>query len=393
MTSTETTPEYRYIRVKKIHLFFWASFLSLLASTLNLDAQDTEANHYTHNGVFTASPRTTFEFNQVKPTWLWEDAKGDATIQALLHQAPKWERNTDWEPTGDKVYWLKTKLIGNTDFHGEQAFYVTHDLTKGINTFDYLDVWLVDSNGNLSHQKTGNKVPRRERPYNSGTRLIKVEIASTDTLDVYIRMMGINPFYPIYDIRLWHVDTAIFQVQTYEGFKAGLFLGILGIQSFFFLLLFFIERDKIHLYFSLLIFGLFLNRSFYYPAKLNFDVFPYVYYYHDFLCYLGLVLALSAGLLFARTYLNYPDDGFISKKILRIYLFIMAFFYGLFLFPLFGVGYHLLKYYTLVVDISTIATPVLGLIMIFFATHSCYDDQCHRRTRYGLGQYRQQYIQ
>lgn len=81
----------------------------------------------------------------------------------------------------------------------------------------------------ISHQRTGNKVPLRERPYDFWAQFIKLEIQPTDTLDLFIRLDGADQHLSFSHIPFVHIDkSSVFPQQVNEGWRSGLFYGILG---------------------------------------------------------------------------------------------------------------------------------------------------------------------
>lgn len=126
-----------------------------------------------------------------------------------------------------------------------------------MQAFDHVDVYSVKNGAAYTHQRTGNGVPLSERPYHYWPTFFKVDLQATDTVDLYVRLMGLNRYSPMEFIALYHIDPAsVFPQQVYVAAKTWLAIGILGSQFVFFLLLFFIERERIHGYFSTMSLGL-----------------------------------------------------------------------------------------------------------------------------------------
>ena len=265
-----------------------------------------------------------FKFNLIKNHELYIDPSGKATIDNI---AKNWNQldtkdvyNTSHVP--NQIYWIKTRFYGSAYFNGEQILSIPHNM---MFSFDYVDAYIRDGKGGYQHQRTGDEVPLQERPYNFWGNFIKLEISPTDTVDLYLRMEGVDPQYLSHQVLLSHVDpSSLFPHQVNEAWKNGLFYGILGIQCIFFLLLFLIERERIHLYFTLSILGMFSWMAFVADNIMNFVPFPMGRDFHLFLFLFGLFLSSYGSLKFTETYFNYSKTSFLSKWLLPIYFFVSA---------------------------------------------------------------------
>ena len=129
--------------------------------------------------------------------------------------------------------------------------------------FNYIDYYYKDRKGDFVHRKTGFKIPKSEQAFDFWANFLKVEVPLNDSLDLFVRLEGGNPRFVMNRLDFWHIDpSSIFPNQMTEGIKNALYYGILGIQFFFFILLFGIEKARIHLYFASIILGVFLSQGF-----------------------------------------------------------------------------------------------------------------------------------
>jgi len=247
---------------------------------------------------------TTFEDLLLhKDNWRWEDDPFNVIMQK------------------DKTYWIKTRLIGTNSFSGEQILHASSDGDEYVMA-DYVDVYISKNGSDFTHQRTGNLVPLKERPYNFWATFIKVKLAPKDTLDLFIRLKpGANKSSVLFVLpRLCHIDSSsIFPRQVEEAQKTWFFIGILFIQFLFFLSLFFIEKESIHAYFAVFILGIFLllafNVNFTYPS---FVPFPEWYPYFAHLFNSGVIAVIIGFLKFTETYFKYPKSSIYTKKIIPI---------------------------------------------------------------------------
>lgn len=281
---------------------------------------------YQHSGKF-PTVRSSKAFNGVKvlPLEIFEDTTKSFDISEIHNNKLKikWNSAEDIIPTDKADYWLKTKIAGTPNFNGEQIFHVSETISDDVTSFDYVTTYTTNKDGSLDKQITGDHITLKKRPLEFWATFIKLNIPLDDTLDVYIKLEGINPTHPMKTINLWHIDMfSLFPNQIYRAIKAGLFFGILGIQIFFFFCLFLIEKDRIHLYFTALIVGLFMINA---TGNLHrFSMFPFWIDHHASIYFIGVYIAELGGLFFFKNYLNYGSESIFSKKLIPYFLTVAA---------------------------------------------------------------------
>lgn len=256
-----------------------------------------------------------------------EDTVGIMEIDSVYNNWQSLDRK-DWmsvKPAVDKVYWLKAKFIGSPIFNGAQVIHVTSNSTSDLFSFDYVDAYVPDGEGGFHHQRTGDQVPLRERPYHFWATFLKVDVPLNDTLELLVRLEGADSRHLPNQIFLTHVDeSSIWPAQINLGLWSGLILGILGVQGLYFLLLFFTEKDWIHFYLSCFVFGFFilhgLNTNNYY----TFVALPIWKEFRFIFDWLSLLLVFFGLIKFTQTYFSYPKSTRLSKWIIPIYLFLLA---------------------------------------------------------------------
>ncbi len=196
-----------------------------------------------------------------------------------------------------------------------------------LQTFDYVDAYMPDSKGGFHHQRTGNQVPLRKRPYHFWATFLKIDVPLNDTLELLIRLEGADSQLLPHRILLTHIDeSSIWPEQINKGLLGGIILGILGVQALYFLLLFFMERDRIHLYLSCFVLGFFV---FFHFSSGNYHQFVAIPIWKSMLTplsWISLFLVFFGLIKFTQDYFIYPKSSRLSKWIIPIYLSLLAIF-------------------------------------------------------------------
>ncbi len=177
--------------------------------------------HFSSKHLFERIP---FDVNFFINQEIYVDASGTVNIDSI---AKNWNQ-LDWKdvystkPVSNQVYWIKTRFYGSPYFNGEQTLYTPYRYG-----FDYVDAYWADGNDSYIHQRTGDKVSLEERPFNFWANFIKLNLSPIDTIDLFIRMEGLDPNYLTHQIALGHVDpSGLFPDQVKEAWENGIFYGI-----------------------------------------------------------------------------------------------------------------------------------------------------------------------
>lgn len=271
---------------------------------------------------YSAVPGQSFQGNIIPNLEILEDPHGSITIDELLAQG----KNLNWEennlkvvPERGKVYWIKTRIRGSSVFVGEHLFHVGS--FGEWETFDYVDAYIIKKGGVFSHQRTGGAVPTNERPYDFWATFFKVELQPTDTIDLYVRLEGLHRFHPMRSIWLRHIDPLSLFPESVNAAKKKMFvLGAMAMIFVFFLCLFFIEKERIHLYYSIFILAGFFIESTGEEPLYTFIAFPEIYTFYTKVNFIGMFLGAVFSVKFTETYFNYPSSSFYSKRIIPIYI-------------------------------------------------------------------------
>ena len=256
-----------------------------------------------------------------------EDTVGTMNIESVYNNWQSLDRQ-DWmsvQPAVDKVYWLKAKFIGSPIFNGEQVIHITNWAANDRNSFDYVDAYIPDGKGGFHHQRTGDQVALSERPYHFWATFLKVDVPLNDTLELMVRLEGADAKFLPHRILLTHIDeSSIWPDQINKGLNNGIMLGILAIQCLYFLFLFFIEKNRLHLYLSIFILGIFIVLAFSPSNYITFVAIPIWKEMLTALNFISLFLVLFGLIKYIQVYFNYPKASRTSKWIIPLYFSILA---------------------------------------------------------------------
>lgn len=295
--------------------------------TSALQSQEAKATHkktiaYSYDGLFGESS-TLFLGNQVNALHVYIDHTKQLSFDQVLEKKKqlKWELPEKVTPEYKQVYWLKTRLVGNPKFLGQQLFHISDELGRDHVAFEFIESYTINSQGIQTYQQTGNRVPLEERPINFWATLIEINIQPTDTTDLYIRLEGINRYFPMERFSIWHIDSkSMLANQVHHVAKAGIFFGILGIQIIFFICLYVIEKEMIYFFYAIFVVGLFLTNGF---LAQNYSTFPpfHLWVNHiEKIYFAGVYTAILGGLYFILYYLRYPKQSPWFRKYIPIFL-------------------------------------------------------------------------
>ena len=284
---------------------------------------------YPFKGFFYHNPDIEpFQGNLIITHKIFTEKLNSYTIEEIHSQ---WEtlnktlvNETKSEPK--KTYWTKLEVIGSPYLVGEHLFHMGSYNGDDSDSFDHLDYYVYrNKSDNYEVYKTGDHVSINDRPYKFWASFIKLDIQEKDTLDVFIRMEGKDPNIPYCEMNLFHIDkSTLFPKQVYFGLKNGVFFGILALQFLFFLILYFIEKAPIHLYFCAIISGIFLSLCTDETNYYSFVLFPDFRDYHIPIHYLGLFLGPLGYVKFAEYYFNYKKPNIFSTWLIPTFILVLG---------------------------------------------------------------------
>ena len=270
---------------------------------------------YATNFVFTGNPITTHD--------IVVDQGNQLTIDYVKHNWAQLEKRNLFETKHavNTTYWIKTTLYGSTHFNGKQLLHISSTpLYTGADmfSFDYVETSISDQHGNTTTQLTGDHVSLKDRPYRSWPNFIKINIEPSDTLEVLIKASGADRRFLMSNITLYHIDeSSVYPQQVNKALEAGIFFGIIGLQFLFFCLLYTTEKDPIHIYYSILLVGLFSIFCFTEASFKHYVLLPTLRDYHVPLIFFGNFLLQFGAIKFTQIYFQYPSHGKLGKHILN----------------------------------------------------------------------------
>ena len=308
--------------------------LKLLILTI-VQAQPERDPSYSYNQPYANNETKIFNGIQLDHLSIYPDQSQSMSISDLrsMDAQLSWQDARDIIPEMEIIYWLKVRLVGSERFRGRHIFHMAQAMGNDLHAYDYIDVFTFDQENNQTYKRTGRAVDIDDKPVDFWANLIPVDIGMQDTLDMYIRLEGMNQSYRPESFALWHLDFEdLFSSQVSLAIKASLFYGVLGIQILFFLVLFLIEREKVYIYFSIFGLGLFISRAF---SEFNYSSFvpmPSLASQNEMIFHSSVYLAVLGGILFVSKYLEIPSHSKFIRRVVPTYLFLTLIAYLRFLF-------------------------------------------------------------
>ncbi len=289
---------------------------------------------YPFKGYFIEHDRKN-TFNFLYDFKIFKDDHKSTTVNFIN---AKWDALEKFDPLSfqqkkDQIYWIKTRLIGNEYLVGQQLFQVSSRSLHQY-TFAHIDAYVRRNHGEFQHLKTGENISMTKRDYTFWASLIPIYFNPKDTIDLIIRLEGTHDQSKMGHILLKHIDQRpLFPDQIKQATKSGIFFGVFCFQALFFLLLYFIERDKTNLYLILMVFGCILALTIGDPDR-HFAIFPTMRRWAILAWCFGEVIIMMGFIKFTEAYFSYDPTEQISKKWIPGFLslsFLMALIDGLFI--------------------------------------------------------------
>ncbi|MEM1325694.1 MAG: ATP-binding protein [Bacteroidota bacterium] len=201
----------------------------------------------------------------------------------------------------ESVYWVKFKLRGSDTEDNDYLFRVG----KGVASFDYITVYVPTKDLEI---QTGNLIPLAQKPFKTHSNYFQIPLQKSEQVDVYLRLSG---FYPYHRDRLQQIE--IYQSdkqfeRTFVPFNViylnGIFLGTVLIPFFYFLVLFIIQPDRVHIYYVIMVLGAAIVFLFNVPNAYIFPLFPTSPEWSRTFWWLGVYLCLLGLLNYSASYVE-----------------------------------------------------------------------------------------
>ena len=190
-----------------------------------------------------------------------KDSAGVFTLDEVKDHWAEQARFNDWSGfESDQVYWAKFRLLGNPQFYGQQLFSVGNNYLFGWNK---VDVFVPNPQGGYDHQLTGNGLPLWKRFRAHTMNLFTVDLAPSDTLEVFLRLEDRNRLYPSSYLYFYHFNQATFwNTHLWNMVGTVLFIGVYLTSFLYFFLFFIMTRHRMYLYLALAVFFMMQVLSF-----------------------------------------------------------------------------------------------------------------------------------
>ncbi len=224
-------------------------------------------------------------------------------------------------------YWLDFALKNESDQKQSYLLETARPIT------DLVDLYIVDGNGKISMQKSGDNMPFDDRSVEHRKSIFEIEIEPGETLQAYLHLGSDGE---VINLPLILYSNLEFLKTTYlDQLVFGFFYGILALAAITYLFFFFALRDKSFLYYSL------------YVISIGLMQFALDGYFYQYITPGGGWLSLRAVILFAgistfllgrysQLFLNIKQHStFFQKTYYGFFVFVGLAIFGTIFFPAF----------------------------------------------------------
>lgn len=165
-------------------------------------------------------------------------------------------RYNDWESfqEGEYTYWVKLRLLGSAGQAGLLLFRI-EDIPH---FWREANIYIPDKQGNYQQLKSGHQRWSHNKTIADPDNLFQVSLTDKDTIDVFLQLKpwGNNPTGNHFSLQ--EIQPNFFWTQkTSEYYPWGILSGMILLQALFFLVLFLVVREHLHLYYFAFLAGLF----------------------------------------------------------------------------------------------------------------------------------------
>ena len=225
-----------------------------------------------------------------------EDPSGQLNFASVRQQQELWQTEREEvfnQGYNHSVWWLRFH-ISNPHHNPDWLLEIAYPI------LDYVDVWIVDDNGRISHYATGDKVPFRQRPIAHRNFVIPLTLAPQQGATLYLRINTTSSVQV--PLRLWQ-RAAFISDDNLRTAIEGLYFGGLLVIALYNLLLFLALQDRNYLYYVCWVTSMFLLM-----ACLNGWAFQFLWpeatQWNDRALLVSLNALLLFGFLFVGRFLN-----------------------------------------------------------------------------------------
>lgn len=250
------------------------------------------------------NPINGFQYNQIsKSVKILVDSTRQQKFDEILSN---WKKNAQTNRLisieNSAAYWLGFTLKGSATFNGKQLFDASGAYLGWLNA----EVYIVHKERDMEHFQIGFKQPLAERPHYFWANFFQVDVPIGDSVSVFLRLeQVIKNSSSKALLNVAHINpTSVWTHQPYLGLKFGLICGALGVMSFYFLLYFFITKDKVHAYFVLYLWSILFLQFIGFRKVSQFILYPSILSYSRYLLFLAHLLFFVGLLKYTEHYLK-----------------------------------------------------------------------------------------
>ncbi|MEM9888105.1 MAG: ATP-binding protein [Bacteroidota bacterium] len=218
------------------------------------------------------------------------------------------------------VYWLKLKLEG----HSKRDSTFLFRIGKGVLSCKRAEIYTDDN----QPQVTGSDISIAQKPLEAHANYFTVFLKQNETKTIYIKLNGFFPYHrdKMKRLSIYHSNkrleaTFVPPVSVYWN---GILLGTVLIPIFYFITLFFIQRERIHLYYVIMVVSALLVFLFNIPNSFIFPLLPNNPDLSRTIWWLGVYFTIFGLLKFTIAYLELPKRWKKGMKLINNWLIIKA---------------------------------------------------------------------
>ncbi|MEL7248750.1 MAG: ATP-binding protein [Bacteroidota bacterium] len=267
-----------------------------------------------------------------------------------------------YQPTD--VYWVKLVLRGHPDRDNNYLFHIANDHVGRLSWLK-INAWLEHQNGQIDSAQSGFLLPKTEKEVPVSQNMVRLPVRASERAVLYLRLEGTKRFIRPDRIQLGLVSENWWAEKNSESWRRGSLLAVLIIQFLYFLILFFIEREHIHLFFAIALLGLALDYGCRYIGAFSTSLGPW-----DVIGYNGIPLFLIGITHYTAYYFKLTADTWLAKRGLGLFTILSAVYIAIawithFSFSASAIPSTLLAFLVTAIVLITIAGIVICLYLAF----------------------------
>ncbi|WP_291722325.1 7TM diverse intracellular signaling domain-containing protein [Bernardetia sp.] len=237
---------------------------------------------------------------------IWKDTtNGTATIEDIINNPNITFSKNNITYANMEVgayYWIRVKLVGN----GVRDENVALQVGSVFETWSEIIFYEPVEDEAFRIERSGTDVDPENKPVKQWRNYFNIDVPSESEVTVYIRIhSNAKRFHPKFIYAFIEDAANVRQGADEFTYAQGIFQGILWVMAFYNLLLFFIIRDKLYIYYVLMIVGIQLNVFYYY--RYIYFLFPTSHLLIRSCIVISHLFMIGGGLLFLKSFLNVKE--------------------------------------------------------------------------------------